>query len=68
MRMVRWAPKLRRLLPACWSVLVMNGAGGWLVTRFFSTEVTVNGGRWPRRPMNLVRFSAGPLPCGSTVV
>ena len=29
----------------CWSVLVMNGAGGLLVVRFFSMERTVNGGQ-----------------------
>ena len=39
---MRWAPKPNRLLAPCCSVLVINGAGGRLVVRFFSIERTVN--------------------------
>src|SRR3954449_8344210 len=56
-RIVRWAPKPRRLEPACWSVLVMNGAGGLLVVRFFSMPRTGNGGAAARG--GLVREAGG---------
>jgi hypothetical protein len=62
------APKPRRLERPCWSVLVMNGAGGLLVVRFFSIERTVNGGHAPTRRDSRVTFLAGPLASASSVV
>jgi hypothetical protein len=49
-------------------VLVMNGAGGLLVVRFFSIERTTKGGHLAMWPAILVRYFAGPLPSASSVV
>src|SRR2546421_8822396 len=67
-RIVFCAPKLMRLDAACCSVLVMNGAGGLLVVRFFSIERTVKRGHLSRWPTRFVRCRAAPLASGSSVV
>ena len=67
-RIVRWAPKPSRLEAACCSVLVMNGRRRAAGRALLLDRRTVNGGHLPRWPSIVVRFFAGPLASGSSVV
>ena len=51
MRIARCAPNPKRLEAPCCKVLVMNGAGGRDVVRFFSIPRTTNSGHEPSLPV-----------------